>query len=52
MSVTSVRQMSRFVGYFKGNVAKELGRLYDWRETFWGRRYHSEDILNLVEIGE
>ena len=49
MSVSSVRQMSRFVGFFKGNVAKELGRLYDWRETFWGRRYHSASISDSEE---
>lgn len=44
MSVLSARQMSRFTGYFKGNVAKELGRLYDWRERFWGSRYHHTEL--------
>ena len=39
ISVRSVQQMSRFVGFLNGNLAKELGRLH-------------EDILNLVEIGE
>ena len=49
MSVCSVKQMSRFVGFFKGNVAKELGALHDWRENFWGRRYHSASISDYEE---
>jgi len=32
-------QLSGFMQYFKGNLAKEAGRLYGWRERFWGRRY-------------
>ena len=44
MTVASVERMSRFVGYVKGNIARELGRLHGWREHFWGRRYHSACI--------
>jgi hypothetical protein len=40
-TVLSVEQMALFTGYVNGNLAKELGRLHDWREKFWGRRYHS-----------
>jgi REP element-mobilizing transposase RayT len=40
-TMRSVEQMSLFSGYLNGNLAKELGRLHDWRERFWGRRYHS-----------
>ena len=36
--------MSLFTGFLKANLAKEIGRLHDWRETFWGRRYHSASI--------
>jgi hypothetical protein len=36
--------MSLFTGYLNANLAKELGRLRDWREKFWGRRYHSASI--------
>jgi hypothetical protein len=36
--------MSRFMGFLNGNLAKELGRLHDWREKFWGRRYHSASV--------
>ena len=43
-TVIDAEQMSRFTGFLKSNLAKELGRLNDWRETFWGRRYHSASI--------
>jgi len=39
--VSSAKQVSLFVNYLKANLAKELGRLHDWREHLWGRRYHS-----------
>ena len=41
ITVLDPEQMSLFTGFLKANLAKELGRLHDWRETFWGRRYHS-----------
>ena len=44
MRAYSAIQMSRFVGFLKGNIAKELGRLHDWREHVWGRRYHSASV--------
>ena len=43
-TMSSAEQMSLFTGFFKGNLAKEIGRLRDWRETFWGRRYHSASV--------
>ena len=43
-TVSSAEQMSLFTGFLKGNLAKEIGRLRDWRETFWGRRYHSASV--------
>jgi len=43
-SVEHEEQMSLFMGYLNGNLAKELGRLHDWREKFWGRRYHSASV--------
>ena len=44
MQAVCALQMSRFVGFFKGNLAKELGHLHDWKENFWGRRYHSASV--------
>lgn len=39
-TVLDVDVMSLFAGFLKCNIAKELGRIYDWDECFWGRRYH------------
>ncbi len=33
------RQLSGFMAYLNGNLAKEVGRLYGWKEKIWGRRY-------------
>jgi len=32
-------QMSRFQCHLNSNIAREIGRLHDWREKFWSRRY-------------
>lgn len=41
VGVDSVEQMAAYEHVLKGNLAKELGRHYEWKEKFWGRRYHS-----------
>ena len=35
------QQLARFMEYVAGNVAREVGRLHDWREKLWSRRYRS-----------
>jgi hypothetical protein len=37
--VDTAEQLADFVGYVNGNLAREAGRLADWREKFWARRY-------------
>ena len=49
-TVLSPEQLSLFMAFFKGNLAKELGRLYNWREKFWGRRYHSASVSGAEEV--
>jgi REP element-mobilizing transposase RayT len=39
--VEDAARMSEFMRYLNSNLAKEIGRLADWREKFWGRRYQS-----------
>jgi REP element-mobilizing transposase RayT len=34
-------QLAAFMDYVNSNLAKEAGRLYDWREKIWGRRYRA-----------
>lgn len=54
-TVDDPKQMARFCRFLKSNIARELGDIYDWKEKYWGRRYHSaslalteEDQLNRV----
>ena len=44
-SALDAETLSRFMCYLNGNLAKEAGRLHDWRERFWGRRYSAIAIL-------
>lgn len=37
--VLGPEQLSGFMQYFKGNLAKEAGKLHGWRGGIWGRRY-------------
>ena len=39
-------QMARFQNYLNSNLARELGRHYNWREKFWGRRYRPMVVSN------
>jgi REP element-mobilizing transposase RayT len=41
LHVADAQVLAQFMGYVQGNVAREAGRLYDWREHFWSRRYQS-----------
>ena len=38
--------MSQFVGHFKSNLARELGRVHDWHGTMWHNRFSNEEILD------
>jgi hypothetical protein len=39
LSPTDAGQLSEFMTYVNSNIAREVGRLVDWNERFWGRRY-------------
>jgi REP element-mobilizing transposase RayT len=41
VSVEDADQLARFMNYLNSNLAREAGRLYGWREKFWGRRYQA-----------
>lgn len=38
--------LAGFMGFLKGNIARKVGRIVNWREKFWGRRYRSIPILD------
>jgi REP element-mobilizing transposase RayT len=33
------QELSRFMDFFQGNLARKAGVLHDWQGKFWGRRY-------------
>jgi hypothetical protein len=41
LSPSSGEQLAKFMQFVNANVAKEAGRLYQWREHLWSRRYRS-----------
>jgi REP element-mobilizing transposase RayT len=41
LDVDSARQLAKFMGYVNSNLAREVGRLADWREKIWSRRYQA-----------
>ena len=47
--VETPQQLAGFMQYFKGNLAKEIGRLYGWKEKVWGRRYRSIQVFESKE---
>lgn len=49
MKALAVLQMSRFVGFLKTNISKELGRLHQWEDQFWGRRFHHASLADTDE---
>jgi hypothetical protein len=41
LGVEDADQLSQFMCYVNSNLAREAGRLVDWLEKFWSRRYRS-----------
>jgi REP element-mobilizing transposase RayT len=41
LSVDHAAQLAGFVAFVNGNIAREIGRLHDWRDRFWSRRYRA-----------
>jgi hypothetical protein len=52
----SSQQLAAFMDFVAGNIAREIGRLHDWRETFWARRYRaivvSDELAGRPDGGE
>ena len=41
LSPANAGQLALFMQFVNANVAKEAGRLHDWRDRLWSRRYRS-----------
>lgn len=49
LAPTSARQLADFMGFVNSNIAREVGRLVDWKEKFWGRRYQAIVVSDEVQ---
>ena len=52
LSSESSQSLAEFMCFFKGNLARELGRVHDWHGTLWQRRYSSEEVLDEAGLRE
>ncbi len=41
LDVDDALQLSRFMGFVNSNLARKIGRLLNWRDKFWSRRYQA-----------
>ncbi len=46
LTTPDIKTMSRFMNYINSKIARETGKLHNWREKFWGRRYRAIPILD------
>jgi putative transposase len=46
ITVPDVRSLALFMSYLNSNTAREVGRMYGWKEKVWGRRYRHIEILD------
>ncbi len=46
LSPRDAAQLAAFMAHVNGNIAREAGRVYDWRERFWGRRYRAIVVMD------
>lgn len=51
-TIPSIEALAAFVGYLKGNLSKECGKLYDWKGTMWERRYNAIPIIDDAALVE
>jgi REP element-mobilizing transposase RayT len=41
LEVDDALQLAQFMGYVNSNLARKIGRLLNWRDKFWSRRYQA-----------
>ena len=52
ITTTSAKLLSDFMRHVNSNIARELGRIYNWHEHFWGRRFTSLPIMDDEKLVE
>ena len=53
LSVPDAQTLARFMGYVNSKLAREIGRLTDWRDKVWSRRYQAVVVSEegLAQVG-
>jgi REP element-mobilizing transposase RayT len=46
LSGPDYQSIAQFMNHINSNIARESGKLHNWREKFWGRRYRSIAVLD------
>ena len=46
IGVADVTDLARIMCFINGNLAKELGGLFEWNAKLWGRRYRGIPVLD------
>jgi hypothetical protein len=46
LNVADAKTLASFMQYVQSNVAREAGRMFEWKEHFWSRRYQSILVSN------
>jgi REP element-mobilizing transposase RayT len=41
LDIDTAHQLARFMGYVNSNIAREISRLYGWKDKIWSRRYQA-----------
>ncbi len=49
LRIEDTRQLSAFMNHFNSTLAREAGRLAEWREKFWSRRFQAIPISDEPE---
>lgn len=50
ITVSDFKLLSDFMCYLNSNLAREAGRLYHWKEKFWGRRFAAIPIDGELDL--
>jgi REP element-mobilizing transposase RayT len=49
LSPRDAQHLAQFMCFVNSNIAREVGRLVDWRDRFWSGRYHAILVSNEME---
>jgi REP element-mobilizing transposase RayT len=48
LSIPEAQALARFMNHLNSNLAREAGRLYDWKDKLWARPYHAIVVADVA----